>query len=153
MKNFRNSLIKLVEDLNKNPHMEVQKDYIGEPVFEETYDMVTKHHQVSLSSKLHDFYYKMSSCKINWSCDLEVSKSIRRYSEDDIFINGEIHIRPIEQLLVFDKKMEATWWKENLSEEEIKELYNFRYFDFNDDYIRVGFIIEEKKISDDKMYF
>jgi len=153
MKDFRNNLVSLLDNLNSKPFIEVHNDYIGVPVFKMTYDMATKHHEVTLSKKLFDFYHVMNSCKIEWSCDLNLRSNIKRYTSDDTIINGQIYIRPIEQMLVFDKKLEASWWMDNLHDEEKKDLRNFRYFDFNDDYIRVGFIIDEKKIIDDKMYF
>jgi hypothetical protein len=151
--NFRNALVELLETLNSNNSIEVQKDHIGVPVYKEIYETVTKHHQVTLSKKLFDFYHSMSSCRIEWSCDLNNNNNIKKYSPDDTTINGEIHIRSIGEMLDFDKKLEADWWISNLSDEERSDLYNFRYFDFNDDYIRVGFIINEKRILEEKLYF
>ena len=153
MKDFRKIITDLLEELNINSFIEIQKDYVGVPVDDLLYNMITKHHKVTLSKKLSDFYHSMNSCRIEWSCDLNKHQTIKKYSEDDTIINGEIYIKPVEEMLDFEKKLEADWWIKNLSKEERNDLYNFRSFDFNDDYIRVGFIMEDNVIYDDKMVF
>ncbi len=153
MKNSRKIITDILEELNANSFIEMQKDYVGVPVDELLYSMITKHHKVILSKKLSDFYHSMSGCRIEWSCDLNKYQNIKKYNEDDTIITGEIYIKPVEEMLDFEKKLEADWWIKNLSEEERNDLHNFRSFDFNDDYTRVGFIIEDNALHDNKMVF
>jgi hypothetical protein len=153
MKNSRKIITDILEELNVNSFIEMQKDYVGVPVDELLYSMITKHHKVNLSKKLSDFYHSMSGCRIEWSCDLNKYQNIKKYNADDTIITGEIYIKPVEEMLDFEKKLEADWWIKNLSEEERNDLHNFRSFDFNDDYTRVGFIIEDNALHDNKMVF
>jgi hypothetical protein len=153
MINFKETLIRFLDQLKSNPFVELQKDYIGVPVYQDIYDQVLAFHKVELSKNLSDFYHIMSSCKIEWLCDLEKHTEIKKYVSEDAVINGNIYVRPVEDMLRFDKKLEADWWTRNLDETEKQDLRDFRYFDFNDDYIRVGFIIQDAKINEDEMYF
>lgn len=153
MDNFRSNLIQLTNQISRNPFIELQRDYIGGPTNDQVYKTLTEHYRLAISDKLFDLYHLMSSCEIEWTCDLNKHADIRKFNADDTIINGVIHVRPVGKLLPFDNKLEADWWTANLSAAELEDLHQFRYFDFNDDYIRVGFVIQGQTIPDHPMYF
>ena len=152
---YRQSFLELLESLKENTLIEVLRDYVGVAVPEDdySYQLTFKHFNIRLTERLAAFYHSMSGCQIEWQCDLNKHRNIKKYHADDSVLSGQIYIRPLDQMLEFDKKLEAEWWINNLSEDEKKDLYDFRYFDFNDDYIRVGFIKEDNVINAHKLYF
>jgi hypothetical protein len=152
---YRQLFIGLLDSLEGHSWIEVFKDYIGGPIprGDYSYKLVLEHYKIELSEKLWDFYHSLGACKIEWQCDLNEHTSVEKFHPDDSMLSGVIHIRPLERLVEFDKKLEADWWMKNLSEDEKADLYNFRYLDFNDDYTRVGFILEGDLLRDDMLYF
>jgi hypothetical protein len=145
----------LLDSLKKNNFIEVLKDYIGESVPRDdySYQLALERFKIKPFEKLMKFYYSISSCNIQWQCDLNTHHEIKKFHPDDTIISGQVVIRQIDDMLEFDKKLEAGWWLYNLEQEEKKDLYNFRYFDFNDDNIRVGFITENNLMKEDQFYF
>ncbi len=142
-----------VKKLKENPLIDIQESKVGTLTNEFIFNAVVKDNQVSIYRLLAEMYYQMSSCKIEWQCDLQKESSISRYHPDDKIISGLIQIRPIELFLSHDERLNSDWWQKNLLPEEKKDLKDFRYFDFNDDYIRVGYIIENKKIIEDNLVY
>ena len=143
----------LVKDLQENTLIDIQDDRVGSSTNEFILNAVCKDNQVSIYRPLLEMYHQMSSCRIEWQCDLQKNNFINRYHPDDEYISGLIQIRPIELFLSYDEKLNSDWWQKNLLSEEKEDLKDFRYFNFNDDYLRVGYIIEKKKINEDNLVY
>jgi hypothetical protein len=94
----------------------------------------------------------MSDCLIEWSCDLK-KQGLKLYDPGDELISGKIHIRPIEAMLQFDPKLTASLWTSGLDDDEKEDLYRFRNFDFNEDYLRTGFLINSQNELSEQLYF
>jgi hypothetical protein len=150
----RHSIVGILNSLEGRDSVEVLSSYIGEAVPRDdlSYQLSLEDSKVKLSERLLNFYHSIGECRIEWQCDLKKHKRIKKFRPGDSIVAGRIHVRPLEEMLLFDKKLEAEWWTKNLSEEERAELRKFRYLDFNDDYCRVGFIMKGKAIRDDKLY-
>ena len=152
---YRQLFVEILATLKGHGSIEVSHDYIGEavPCDDFSYRLILKDSKVKLSERLLEFYYSISECSIEWQCNLKKHKRIKKFRPGDSMVSGRIQIRPLEEMLLFDKKLEADWWTKILSKKEKAELRNFRYLDYNDDHSRVGFIMEDKVIRDDKLYF
>jgi hypothetical protein len=152
---YRKMFVDFLKSLKENPMVELTDEFIGStiPQNDFSFKLILENFKTEVPKKLLAFYHSMSSCRIEWHCDLDKNPGIKKMMPEDTVVSGRIQILSIEKMLEFDKKLEAAIWQDNLSEEEKKELQNFRYMDFNDDYIRVGFILKNNKIYMDDIYF
>jgi hypothetical protein len=148
---FRN----LLDLLKANPLIEINKDHIGAAIPENdfSFKLILDHYKLLVDDKILEFYHSMSSCHIEWECNLAKHPEIIKMDQLDTSVNGQINIFSIEKMLEFDKKLSTDIWNRNMSEEERSDLANFRYFDMNDDYTRVGFIIKNNYIHIAPLYF
>ena len=147
--------IDLLQELKVNPVVEITENYIGAPVPDDDFSLklTLNYFKMELPAKLLEFYHSMSSCKIEWRCNLDDHPDIKKMHSNDIFVSGRVSILSIEKLLEFDKKMTTPLWQSNLDDNERKDLENFRYMDYNDDYTRVGFIADKKRLDIENIYF
>lgn len=147
---YSNKIEKLVAELEGNDLIQVIKTYVGDGTSPDLLDQAMEYHHIKIFKDLMDMYSQMSSCKIEWQCDLSIHDHIKKFSPDDDMVNGSIQIRPIEKFLAYDDRLNAASWVGNLEQEEATDLKKFRYIDLNDDYTRVGFIInDDNKIEDE----
>lgn len=151
MRDFRATLTDLLDTLNRNPLIEVESAHLGEPVPIEKFDKLIGKKKIKITKEIHELYRSISECNIEWTCNLE-AKNVEKHMPEDLTACGRIQIRPIEKMLEFDTKLRAPWWTRALEPEEKKDLSRFRYFDFNDDSIRVGYILNERNEIEDQMY-
>ncbi len=148
---FNEKLEKFINELQNNEFIKIKECEVKQ--FDKVvYNAVMNKNKIKIFEELNEFYKNIDSCIISWNVDLNQHSSIKKYSEDDTQINGEICIKSIKEFLTFDKKLAAPWWVKELEKEEAKNLKKFRYFDYNDDYIRVGYILNKNIIEDDLLF-
>lgn len=151
MRDFRTTLTDLLDTLNQNPLIEVESAFIGNPLPMEKIDKIVGKRKIKLTEDIYELYRSISDCNIEWTCNLG-EKNVEKHMPDDDTACGRIQIRPIDEMLVFDTKLKASWWTRALEPEERADLRRFRYFDFNDDSIRVGYILNERNEIENQMY-
>ena len=152
---YRQLFIDVSDSITRNIHLIVLKNDIGEPVPSDdlSYELALRRFNIVLFQKLLDLYYSVGYYHIEWECNLKDHVEIAKFHPDDTVVSGQIVIRTLDEMLEFDKKMEADWWVKNLDSEEKISLYDFRYFDFNDDDTRVGYILQQNAIIEKEFYF
>lgn len=149
---YNNKIETLVAELENNDLIQVVNSRIGGNAPSDFLNKMQDYHKVKVFKDIIDMYSEMTSCKIEWQCDLSIHDHIKKFSPDDEMVSGYIEIRPIEKFLAYDDRLNANWWVEHLEEDEATDLKKFRYLDFNDDYTRVGFIINEKEAIEDELF-
>lgn len=150
--NYKSKIDTLVIALEGNDQIQIVNIRIGDGAQPDLLNTVMEYHYVKVFKDILDMYGEMSYCKIEWQCDLSIHDHIKKFSPDDEMVSGYIEIRPIEKFLAYDDRLNANWWVEHLEEDEALDLKKFRYLDFNDDYARVGFIINEKEAIEDELF-
>ena len=141
----------LVKDISNNKWIEIEKIAFGNTATDNFLKMIiledTNCKPFPLISELYD---QISSLRIKWKCNLNENTAIKKYDLEDEEIYGEINILSLGKLLNFDKKLEQ--WTENFEEEELKDLEKFRSFDTHDEFIRMGFFLENNILSEEMYY-
>ena len=150
---IRKEFQQLIDELESTPAIVIEKAKVSDgPTDSQIKDIVLGDAKFELSKAVDDLYAAFSSVKIFWACDLNQHPQILKYDQDDEQIYGEIRILPIEEMAFLDSNLESDHWAGNFDEDELQDLKNFRSIDIHDDYIRVGFLIENGKFTE-YMYF
>src|SRR5687767_13333244 len=150
--NYKERFIQLIRELQQNRFIVVDKTRVGDPTLDIVFNSVIKMQQIKVFKEIALLYQEMDSCEIEWSCQIDNHPELSKFTKNDSIINGQIIIRPIELFLTYDQKLDSNVWQTNLTPEEKKQLVDFRYFDFNDDYTKVGFIINNGRIEDELFF-
>ena len=147
---IKNKLNLLIENLSSNSEIVVKKNKIRNGI-DEYHLKVLDEVNLKFDDSLMELYQSFNGGRIQWELDLEVNTSIKKYSEDETSIGGEIHIAGLSDLLFPQIKI-TKQFKDQFLEDEVEDLQNFRVFDKSDDYMRVGFLIEDGIIKSDLYY-
>jgi len=152
---YRSTFEGLLASLRAHPAIEITKEHLGAPIPRDdfSFNLILDHFQIRMPDTLLDLYHSMSSCVIEWKCDLGRNPQIAKLQPYDELVCGRINIHPVDELLEFDKALTAASWTDNLDEEERADLRNLRSFDGCDDDIRVGFILKDKSIGSGALHF
>ncbi|MBG1267341.1 hypothetical protein [Nostoc sp. WHI] len=149
---YRHFFISLLERLQSNSYIDVQHQWIGESTDSFLLDVTLASLNFKIPEKLLEFYRNVDGLKIIWTCDLEQHGTLDKYNKDDSNFSGRLEILPFQDMVKFDPKMKSRVWTQFLDEEEREELNKFRYFDYNDDNIRVGFIFDNESSEEDMVF-
>lgn len=138
----------LSQELEKSQQIQVEKNRIENGI-DDFHQSVLKGVNLSLDETLLEFYQSLNGCYIKWQ---HIEKEEKETNEEtNLSIAGEIRIASISDLL-FPKLKITQQYQDQFLEDEVEDLQNFRVFDNSDDYMRVGFLIEDGIIKSDLYY-
>ena len=145
---MREKIEKLIEELENNKYVEITHCLVGKPIESELINMLLSMYKIDkIPDALFDFYQEMGIVEINWEYDL-TKKGIKLFQEGESIISGTIKVFPVESLLMTYDNLRT----ENFTEDELKDVENFRVFDYNDDDITFGLFKSENRIEEDLYY-
>lgn len=146
---LKNKLEKIIEELYASPFVNVIKSKIGNPVDPIMYKWAIDTYSLNLSKSLADLYHHINGCNIEWECDLKLN-NIKKFYKDDDIIKGRIRLYPLETLVSSELQLSDL---EEFDIQEIEDIKNFKVFDYNDDSMKVGFLIEQSILNEEMYYF
>lgn len=149
--NVQNSLEKTIQELEVCPYITVTKSKIGAPIDHVILNLLIENYKVKLSQSLTGLYQLFNGCNIEWECDLNSTK-INKYYENDDIIKGRIRIYPLETMMGREMDLSEIINPDDFDQQELADIKNFKDFDYNDDTIKVGFLIEQGTMKE-QLYF
>ncbi|EDP95963.1 hypothetical protein U8527_13740 [Kordia algicida OT-1] len=143
---------KLVEQLNENQYVIIEKIAIGEATDDALVGVILNVINYKIPEIIVNFYNEVSYVKIYWKCNLVENNQITKYSKEDEQVYGDINILDLAEMTAFDEKLLSEYWTRNMEAEELEDVKNFRYFNKHDEYLRLGFLVEDDIMSDEIYY-
>ncbi|AXG71521.1 hypothetical protein KORDIASMS9_03778 [Kordia sp. SMS9] len=143
---------KLEQELRNNTNIQIEKITIGDATDKDLLKVILDMFAFEISDEIIKFYNGTSSIKIKWLCNLNENSNIQKFNHEDEQIYGDIEIYGLARMTTFDEKLLSEYWTGNMEPEELEDVQNFRYFNKHDEYLRLGFLIEDKKMSDEMYY-
>lgn len=149
---FKTKIEKLIKELENNKYIEITHCLVGEQIEEELINMLLSMYKVDkIPNILFNIYKDLEIVEINWKYELD-KKEIKLFQEGESVISGTIKIFPLENLLMFEDKLNSEIFTGNFTSDELEDLENFRVFDYNDDYITFG-LFKSKNIIEEDLYY
>ena len=143
----------LASEIKHNPFLEIRIFEFGEPVEDKILvSGLLASLNLKLASGFEEVYGQLTSLKIAWKCDLSAHPALEKYDAEDEIISGEINILPLEIMGVFDAQLRGNHWVGSFEDEELEDLESFRSIDIHDEFIRIGFLLENNVLAEDVYY-
>lgn len=150
--NYLEKFKDLISSLEKNTLIKVNKSKLNKPLDKFGHEFLKDDLGIILTTEISPFYNDVNGCNIEWEINLNESKKIKKYFEDDAFISGRIKIFGVGNMLMTGDVLNSEPWLTNADETEVNDLINFRAIDYNDDSLHVGFLVEGKQIDTELVY-
>ncbi len=116
-------------------------------------EMLCEAHKVTLDEEVLSLYREVNGAEIVWSVNLDEHRITRKHQDNSLSeLRGRIDIRPLEDMLYYDNFFNNPSWSGKMDEVDLADLKNFRYIDYNDDDVRVGFVIDNDEICNELLY-
>ncbi|MCR9262710.1 MAG: hypothetical protein NXH86_01060 [Flavobacteriaceae bacterium] len=154
--NYTKKFEDLLNQLKDNPYIKVDTEFLSLSLDDEDIEDLKDYYKIrEMPESVLAFYRQMDGVEIEWHYEPNNGQNFlkKQHNYDDLdYIKGVINIPNLGSLLNYDKFLDN--WADTIIEEEKEDLFNFRHIDDNDnnDWIRVGFIIENGAITD-KLYY
>lgn len=149
---YRKAFENLLQELKSNPVIDVERAILNDSLGDFLIQINLGYTNLKLHENLQNFYLDNNGTEIIWRVDLDENITVKKFDNDDSIITGRIEIIEFQQMIYFDTELDSDSWKFYLDEREKNDLMNFRYFDYNDDNIRSGFVIEDNFLPDDMVF-
>ena len=155
MNNYIEKFKELVQVLKLHPSIVLD----DEPIYhtlerEDIIDFLKFYDVREIPENLLSFYRQLDGFKLRWHYAPQGVEDIQKRENDNDFatVRGEITIPFMGSMLAYDEFLDD--WGLSMLPEEAADLVNFRCIDDNgnNDWIQVGFIIEDKIIKDELYY-
>ena len=143
----------LVSQLENHQAIRVEKVNLRDGIKDWQLEMVYESHEIVLDDQVLSLYKEVNGVDITWVVNLDKANLPRKAQDDSIHeIFGRVEIYSLQKLLRYDNFLDGSSWSSRMDEEEYQDLKNFRYIDYNDDDVRVGFLIDNGEIRDELVY-
>jgi hypothetical protein len=150
---YLDKLQELVTRLEEHRAIRLEKVQLGDGIEDWQLEILYEAHKVTLDEDVLSLYREVNGVEIVWVLNLDEHGIMRRQQDSDVNeLFGRIEIRQLEDMLYYDKYLDNPSWSGMMAEEERIDLKNFRYIDYNDDDVRVGFVIDNGEIRNELLY-